>query len=491
MSRHDRRFSCVHTEGGLLPQDLLSRIQSGDSTLPGVTPENYHLGAHERIGEAVNRAWSRLTTLWHTFNEAIDRESEISLATGVTRERWLLPLFQELGYGRLPKGSSFELNGKQYAISHAWQYSPIHLLGCRVDLDRRQAGVAGAAKSSPHGLVQEFLNNSENHLWGFLSNGYRLRVLRDHYSLTRQSYIEFDVQAIMDGEQYSEFLLLWLICHQSRVEAEKPEECWLETWFNAARDEGIRAMDKLRGGVERAIEAFGTGFLVHRTNTDLRKALDTGELDKQDYFRELLRLVYRLIFLFVAEERELLIDPLADEDARNRYRQFYSMRRLQELSEKRRGSPHGDLWQGLRLVMEKLDEGYSDLALPALGSSLWSRNACSWLVGSECSNEHLLDAIRCLTRIQEGTARYPVNWRNLGAEELGGIYEGLLELHPRLHKEAGAFELDTAPGHERKITGSYYTPTTLVESLLDSALDPLLDRVASESEPEVAILDLS
>ena len=99
-------------------------------------------------------------------------------------------------------------------------HSPIHLLGCRIDLDRRQKGVAGAAKSSPHGLVQEFLNRSDDHLWGFITNGYRLRVLRDHHSMTRQAYVEFDLQTIMDGEQYSEFLLLWLVCHQSRVEAE-------------------------------------------------------------------------------------------------------------------------------------------------------------------------------------------------------------------------------------------------------------------------------
>ena len=490
MSRASRPFSAVRTEGGLLPQDLLARIQSGDAELPGTKAETYHLGPHERIGEAANRSWNRLVATWHAFREAVEKEPETSVATGLTRDRWLLPLFQELGYGRLPRSTAIEIENKTYAVSHTWHHSPIHLLGCRIDLDRRQRGVAGAATSSPHGLVQEFLNRASDHLWGFVTNGYRLRVLRDHHSLTRQAYVEFDLQAIMDGEQYSEFLLLWLICHQSRVEADKPEECWLETWVNTSRDEGVRALDKLRDGVEKAIESFGTGFLAHRANTRLKDALESGELDRQEYYRQILRLVYRMIFLFVAEERDALLDPNATEEARERYRRFYATRRLHDLADKRRGSLHGDLWQGLALVMEKLDDGYPALGLPALGSFLWGPTACPRLMEAECGNEYVLTAVRHLSHIQEGKTRYPVNWRNVGADELGSIYESLLERHPRIHKEAAIFELETAAGHERKTTGSYYTPTSLVDCLLDSALDPVLDQACKEPNPETAVLDL-
>ena len=158
MSHRNNRFSAVRTEGGLLPQDLLARIHAGDKDLPGTDAESYHLGPHERVGEAANRSWSALTSAWRAFQDALARESETSLATRVTRDRWLLPLFQQLGYGRLPKGTALEVDGKSFAVSHHWHHSPIHLLGCRVDLDKRQKGVAGAAKSSPHGLVQDFLN---------------------------------------------------------------------------------------------------------------------------------------------------------------------------------------------------------------------------------------------------------------------------------------------------------------------------------------------
>lgn len=493
MSRGAQQFSSVKTEGGLLPQDVLSRIHLGDPDLDGTKAATYHLGAHERIGEAANQAWNRLVSSWHSFQEALAKEPEGAAATGLTRERWLLPLFEVLGYGRLPKGTAIEVEEKSYAVSHGWHHSPIHLLGCGVDLDKRQKGVAGAATSSPHGLVQDFLNRSDDHLWGFVSNGYRLRVLRDHHSLTRQAYVEFDLQSIMDGEQYSEFLLLWLLCHQSRVEAETPEECWLERWVTLARDEGAAALDKMREGVEAAIASLGAGFLRHGSNTRLKSALRSGELDPQEYYRQLLRVVYRVIFLFVAEERDALLDPGATEEAKARYRNYYATRRLRDLAEKRRGSPHGDLWRGLALVMEKLDDGYPELGLPALGSMLWGKEACPWLMDAECANEAVLSAIRDLSSFEEGKTRLPVNWRNVGADELGSIYEGLLELHPRLNAEAGTFELDTAAGNERKTTGSYYTPTSLVDCLLDSALEPVLDQACEAKDAkdaEAAILDL-
>src|SRR5262249_37680526 len=154
----------------------------------------------------------------------------------------------------------FEVDGKSYAISHARYHSPIHLVGCRQDLDKRVETAAGK-RPSPHGLVQEFLNRSARHLWGFVSNGLKLRILRDNARLSRQAFAEFDLQAMFDGKVYSDFALLWRLCHESRVHAERPEACWLERWSKDAQERGVQALDKLRGGVERAIEALGRGFL--------------------------------------------------------------------------------------------------------------------------------------------------------------------------------------------------------------------------------------
>ena len=120
----------------------------------------------------------------------------------------------------------------------------------------------GAARTSPHGLVQEMLNRSEAHRWGFVSNGNRLRILRDNVTLTRQAFVEFDLVAMFDGEVYADFVVLWLLCHESRVEGERPELCWLEKWSQLAEKRGTRVLEDLRNGVENAINALGSGFLA-------------------------------------------------------------------------------------------------------------------------------------------------------------------------------------------------------------------------------------
>ncbi len=282
-------FTTIRTEGAILPPDLLQRIADGDKALGGLSLEDYHLPSDERLNEAINRAWNVLQGRWESFRAAMAKVTEGDTGTSVTRERWLLPLFQE------------------YPSSHLWQHTPIHLVGFGVDLDRRTAGVAGASRSSPHSLVQELLNRSQEHVWGIVSNGLRLRLLRDNASLMRQAYVEFDLQAMMDGEVYVDFALLWLVCHQSRVEAERAEECWLEKWSRAAQEQGTRALDQLRAGVEQAIRALGSGFLAHASNRVLRDQLHAGTLSAQDYYRQQLRLVYRLIFLFTSQDLPSLL----------------------------------------------------------------------------------------------------------------------------------------------------------------------------------------
>ena len=485
-------FTTVRTEGGLLPTALLQRIVRDDCELPGRHPDTYHLAAGERLHETVSRAWHRLCGAWASFRAAAARLPEQDAGTTLTRERWLLILFQELGYGRLLGARAVELEDKTYPISHFWHHSPLHLVSFRGDLDQRTAGMHGAARTSPHSLVQEFLNRSPEHLWGFVSNGLCLRILRDKASLTRQAFVEFDLEGMMDGEVYADFVLLWMLCHQSRIEAEKPEECWLERWTRTAQEEGTRALDRLRRGVEHAIEALGRGFLAHPANSELRKKLRMGDLSTQDYYRQLLRLVYRLLFLFVAEDRGLLLDPAADPSAHERYSRFYSTARLRHLSARRRGTKHADLYSGLQIVMERLgsDDGCPPLALPPLGSFLWSFGAIPDLARCDIANRDFLEAIRALAFTRDDRMLRLVDYKNLGSEELGSVYESLLELHPELNVDAATFALDTASGHERKTTGSYYTPASLVQCLLDSALDPVLDEAARQANAEEAILTL-
>jgi len=88
-------FTTVKTEGALLPADLLQRIAAGKAE--GLLPQDYHLATGERINEAINRAWNRLLGVWQGFDEQRRRLDATETGVTLTRERWLLILFQELG----------------------------------------------------------------------------------------------------------------------------------------------------------------------------------------------------------------------------------------------------------------------------------------------------------------------------------------------------------------------------------------------------------
>ena len=498
-SHNHSTFTTIHSEGALLPTDLLQRILNNDRDLKGLSPVDYHLSEREKLNEVISSSWNRLQGYWAAFRTEREKLPEKDFGTGMTRDKWLLPLFTELGFGRLAVSKAVEINGKTFPISHTWSNVPIHLVGCNIALDRISRGVAGAARVSPHSLVQEYLNLNPDSLWGIFSNGLLLRLVRDNTSLSRQAYLEFDLEAMFDGEVFSDFGLLWLICHQSRFELAGPSgesECWLEKWSKESKDRGTRALDRLRDGVEKAIEALGQGFLQHPANNHLREALHGGHLTSQDYYRQVLRLVYRVIFIITAEDRGLLHPDNTDPKAAERYDRYYSVSRLRRLAERKRGTRHGDLYQQFCRVSDLLGsrEGCPSLGLPALGGFLFALDNIPDLQSASLQNTALLEAIRSLTFLTEGNTRRIVDYRNLGPEELGSIYESLLELHPNVDLESGQFSLIIAAGSERKTTGSYYTPTSLIQVLLDSALDPVIeDRLKGKAElkdQEEALLSL-
>ena len=394
---------------------------------------------------------------------------------------------------------------------------PVHLLGWATDLDHKTPHVAARA---PQSMLQELLNRDDAYLWAILSNGATLRLLRDSTALVSSSYVEFDLEAIFDGELFSDFVLLYLTCHESRFAIQGdggPASCYLEQWRGFAAQQGERALDQLRNGVQQAISILGTGFLSHPANPHLRGRLDPrhADLKLDDFNRALLRLVYRMLFWFVAEDRGALLQPDPGDadtatraslrEARDRYAAYFSSARLRQLARRHRGGRHGDLFDAAQLVFDALgtEGGVPELALPGIGGIFESQRDDGTplpldepLAGARLSNEALLGAVRALSLVKprDGGAWRRVDFGNLGAEELGSVYESLLELIPRYDPEQLAYTLETLAGNERKESGSYYTPTSLVECLLDSALDPLLDEACAHETPEErvsALLDIT
>jgi type I restriction-modification system DNA methylase subunit len=266
------------------------------------------------------------------------------------------------------------------------------------------------------------------------------------------------------------------------------------TTIETAREQNVRILDQLRDGVKQAIITLGSAFLAYPTNHTLRDKLRHGRLLPQDYYRQVLRLVYRLIILFVIEDRGILQYFRADEQARKRYGDYYSIANLRGLSAQRIDMPHADLYRGLVLVMAHLngDTGNSTQALSALDGFLFSPQAIPDLEGCDLTDRDLLDAVYSLAfTYDERTGIYhAVDYKTLGFVELGGVYESLLEMHSRLDIEAATFALKIDRENERKTSGSYYTPMSLINCLLDSALEPALEEACRQYNVEEALLGL-
>jgi hypothetical protein len=269
----------------------------------------------------------------------------------------------------------------------------------------------------------------------------------------------------------------------------------------------------LRIGVKAALETLGSAFLRHKDNDALRSKVADNRLIEAQLYRELLNLIYRLPFLMVAEERRLLFMPAADAEARhNVYLRWYGIGRLRERAERRPGeNGYGDLWEGLKETFRLFREepASEKLALSALNGELFGVTALPNLEdrGTRLRNDDLLGAIHQLSTFEERAGRRKagvrrrVNYAGLDVEELGSIYESLLEYHPQVLRDpaasvgAGSWRFALAAGSQRKETGSYYTPPELVRELIESALVPVMEArrgaAKTKEEKERALLTLT
>lgn len=363
-------------------------------------------------------------------------------------------------------------------------------------LDRRSATLSTDRTRSPAFAVQDHLNEHDETLWGLVTNGTLIRLMRDNASLTRPAYIEADLSQIFTNEDAASFAVLWLLIHRTRfgVAGSPATDCALERWRDAGSKEGEVARDRLAVQVQLALMVLGSGFL--EANPDLRDKLTSGEVNLTEWFNELLRLVYRLIFLMVAEDRNLLHPEKAKPDARKLYAEGYSLAALRAQCYRAASwDKHHDRYEGIKIVFHALANGQDALALPALGG-LFSDDKLPHLETARLRNRAFMEALYRLSWLDQKTGMVPVNWRAMETEELGSVYESLLELQPQLGDDGKtlvfASEAAEQKGNQRKTTGSYYTPDSLVQALLDTALDAVLDKTEAEADdPAKALLKLS
>ncbi|MEJ5343100.1 MAG: DNA methyltransferase [Thermogutta sp.] len=468
-----RQDRAVHLEGGLFGPDLLEQLASGD--VPGQKPADFGLSRQANLLDEIAEAYRDACDLWQVFRRRLERLPAGKSSTTLTREGWVIPFLGLLGYELRYNQKPYDVNGVTYAVSHRAGENedapPVHITGAEQQLGR--INPHDPRRLSPHALLQEFLNRTD-HLWGIVTNGLTLRLLRDSSYVRRQAYVEFDLQAIFEAEgdsRFADFVLLYRLLHRTRLPRGTVDAhtCWLEQYHQRAIEQGNRARDRLRDGVEECLKILGTGFL--RANPDWHP-------DPKDFYEQLLRLVYRFLFLLVAEERNLL-------GGSDLYRNHYSISRLRRLIDRREAyTDHEDLWQSLRVLFyllrndTPLNDGKplaSFLELPVLDGGLFEPID---LDERTLTNRDLLQAFSYLAYYWDEDARTyrRVNYAALDVEELGSVYESLLDHHPVISNRTFEF----ATGTERKSTGSYYTPPGLVAQLIHSALEPVIEERLAE-----------
>ncbi|MDD6505814.1 MAG: restriction endonuclease, partial [Prevotellaceae bacterium] len=487
-----------------------------DQNLTGNREQDYSIDIS--TSAAIDYVWSSLRNDWRFYKE----RSGVNDPYGTRRARDLMErLFQSLDYGLVKQTVRVEVGGKGFEISHLCpdlSNMPFIVVGENVvddsgidtldkcSLDYRAKG--SRRKKSPHATMLEYLNATEN-VYGFISNGATIRLLRNSGQLVKLTYIEFDLRRMLEEDKYTEFCLMFRLLHASRFRANGDEPCVMERWFNMSIESGNRIRSGLSLAVQKTMETIGNAAFRGNGegNEALRKAFSENQLDAATFNKELIHFIYRLLFLFIIEDRNLVyqIPEDADSDEYRRicrwqdiYKQNYAasrLRRLSELSYLRQRQYH-DLWEGLMDTFRLFEDGSfgSRMGISPLGGILFDKDTLHYLKLCRISNRTLLEAFAALNEFtDERGMTVKINYSSLDVEEFGSVYEGILEMRPFVQAavDASQWQFGYVGGLDRQSTSSYYTRPDLVRNLIRTTLEPVIkERIARLSTPEEKVKSL-
>ena len=332
--------------------------------------------------------------------------------------------------------------------------------------------------------------------WGLLTNGRLWRLYWAQARARAEGFVELDLPSVVGaspaggleappslppGADEHHWLRVFVLLFGR--DALVPEGAERRNFLDRALDEGRRYEQRVTESLSRAV--FDRVFL------DLVTAVGKAAPSPRPHdpawraaVREAaLRLLYRLLFLLYAEDRDLLPVRL---DA---YR-AYGLQQLRDMAaeavdEKRiLGTRLTTWWTRLNALFQAIAEGAAELGLPPYNGGLFDDRAAPLLDEIAIPDAQLAPIIDALSRDQYGLLRQRINYRDLSVQHLGSIYERLLEQEV-IANDAGELRLRPSP-FARKSTGSYYTPDELVRLILRRAIGPLLqerhDAFAAKAE---------
>lgn len=507
MRGEERSF--IRLSGGLITSHFANLLQDEEHGFEYARPETFvrpwreedaPLQDNVHFLKQVREVWDHLRII---FDEKYRNIKAERMNAEDARKFWQRPILDALGFAPT-------YTKKQIVISDQVKYHfpyrgwfpgegvpkppVIHILPPGTDPDIRPS----RGQPSPHDALQDCLNRQDA-TWALLMNETVIRILRDYHHTTVPGYIEFDLEGIFLNRSFPEFLALYRFCHASRFarNTETGKEP-LEDYYEVSRQAGEKIGESLRGNVVTAIEELGNGFLDASLIEQLR-----GDREAcQAYYQEILSVVYRIIFMLFAEQRGML--GVGGEHG-DLFLEEYSITSLRERVDafEGRDDRHTDLWEGLAVTFGMLEKGVPELGINAFDGLLFCRENEHFLKDARCRNTALMNTIRALTwtvPVTEGRGgrqrihgRQRISYADLSVEEIGAIYESLLDYTPRITEgfeeiagreyRPGEFMLDPR-GSERKSTGSYYTNPDLIAELIKSALDPVISHRLSQAGPD-------
>ena len=321
---------------------------------------------------------------------------------------------------------------------------------------------------TPHGQILRYLSTAETVSdgrirWGILTNGGVWR-LYDHRARPRASaYYEANVQTMLAGDDDGGLITFFLLFRRDAfILQEGATATFLETAILEGRRYEEKVAQDLSGVVFESVFPSLISALAEVSNAGLGEVRDAA-----------LIFLYRLLFLLYAEDRGLL--PVNDP----RYDDYGLRKRVRDDVARRMGQ--GDVFSGvaanyyghLATLFRQIDKGDPSIGLPPYNGGLFSSESAPIL-----ENVHLPDLVVAPiiydlshTRTPEG--RRFVNYRDMSVQQLGSIYERLLEREPS-RNDVGGIVIRPNP-YARKDSGSFFTPQELVDLIVERTLTPLAE----------------
>ncbi len=503
-------YTSIHVYGHMLSDDILHTIET-DRNMAGNRDIDF-ADLDTTVQEAIDYAWTALRASWGFYLTRSGNNDPYGTRRSREFMEQLLLLFgyhpqRQQSYVESDAGTTHDITWLCPDVDNM----PVIVKGDRTgnaDIDAQERcsldfRVKGNRRDkSAHATMLEYLNNTE-HIYGIIANGPTLRLIRNSGQLVKLTYIEFDLRRMLEEDKYAEFCLMFRILHSSRFKTSGDEQSIIERYFNLSIESGNRIRAGLSEAAQKAMLTIGNAALRNPANNSLREALASVKLSSDSFNKELMHFIYRILFLFIIEDRNLVYDGDSEVIMRWKdiYSRYYAASRFRTLSELSyvRDSRHTDMWCGLMETFRLFeDENFgSRLGIKPLGGMLFDCETLHWLKRCEISNEAMFDAFRALNVfVDEKGLIVKINYSSLDVEEFGSVYEGILEKHPVITPGTNdiPWTFDYIGGLDRQSTSSYYTRPDLVQSLIRSTLEPVIkEKISKFSTPEEkvkALLDM-